>query len=146
MLGFTAKAQINDGASSTFVDITSPVMIGLPDMDVGEVERTPLDKTTNRYKEFRPTLIDAGTLKVEIYWSATEFSRIKGLIENGRLNQFKVIGPTVDDNGVAFTTPESFTFDGFFKKLSPGTYEREGIRVFSVEFKVSNAPTYTAST
>lgn len=141
MTGFNASASVNDGAADAFVEVDGTVMITLPEEELGEVERTTLKKT-NPTKTFAPTLIDGGNLKMEINWTSAQYSRFRTLQRARKLKTIRITGN--DQDGAGPGTPEQFEFDGFFKKLSPGSYEREGGRVFSVEFRV-NETRFTAS-
>lgn len=142
VIGFRAKASINDGESDAQQDIASLVTVTFPSPEAGEVEVTPLFQA-DFYRRFIPTLIDGGTVTVECYWTKALYSRILLLLRASKT----MLLTSPDEDGVTATlTPQTLTVTGFVKKVSAPRMAKDEAVVFSFDFRLSGVPTYGSGT
>lgn len=147
VIGFTAKLELNDGASNAFVVVDETTMITLPAQDVTTVETTYLGLSTP-YKTYTPGLTDSGTLSFECNYTKATYTRLQAV--RGKLKhttiippsgtnvEWKVTAPDEDAGGVG--TAQSFTMNGILTKLDL-SMEVEGVMRIKGEVKVSGAIT-----
>lgn len=147
VIGFTAKLELNDGASNAFVVVDEATTITLPAQDVTTVETTYLGLPTP-HKTYTPGLTDSGTLGFECNYAATTYNRlqaVRGYLKyttqippSGTAVQWKVTAPDEDAGGAG--TAQTFTMNGILTKLDV-SFEVEGVVKIKGEVKVSGAIT-----
>jgi hypothetical protein len=100
-IGYQAKLQINDGASSAFVDVADCMNFTLPKYVVDKVDVTTLGQSS-RVKSYIPGMVEPNQISVDAFWTPTSYSRVAGL--RGVSKSFKA---TMQD------TSTTYTFTGY---------------------------------
>jgi hypothetical protein len=87
-IGLSSKVEIDDGASSAFVEITNVTSLGCPDITLGMVESKRLN-ITNRTIRKVPAMFDRGEITITYEFSDTEKDRLDGLRDAVTEKSFK---------------------------------------------------------
>jgi hypothetical protein len=140
-IGFKAKVSVTDGVSDAATEFDGLSVVTLPSQEAGEVETTDHGQT-NYIKQFTPTLIDPGTLKIEIKASASNITRARALLRVPKT--WKVTAPQTTEFGA--TTPQSYSVSGWLKKIDEIPFEREGIVMVKIEVRVTSDWTVAGGT
>lgn len=137
VLGFGTKIKIGDGAGTaeTFTEI--PEIVGDikgPGLELGTTEVTP-HKDTDYYREFLPTLINAGVISFTINYVTgdTTHQAVKTDAENRTKRNFQIEWPDGEEN----------QFVGYITKFSKSAGLESAIAM-DVEITISGAVTDVA--
>lgn len=143
LIGFSAKLEVNDGASNAYQEVDETTMITLPSQDTTTIEASYLGMT-DPYKEFLPGLTDSGVLGFEANYSATVYSRLNDLLgklkhgnripATGTSVNWKVTAPDADAGGSG--SPQVFTMNGILTKLEV-SMEVEAVMKIKGEVKIN---------
>jgi hypothetical protein len=127
-IAYGAKLQINDGAGSSYQDVSNVTSISPPAAEVGTVESTHL-LSPARYKEYIAGLVEPGELQATLHYTTSEYSRLVAL--RGVSKTFKVI----------FNDDQNVTFAGFITKIEPTIGGPEELKTINFTVKVNGAIT-----
>jgi len=146
-IGFTAKLELNDGASNAYDVVAETTMITLPAQDVTTVETTYLGLSTP-HKTFTPGLTDSGVLSFECNFTEATYNRLQAV--RGKLKHTTIIPPSGTDVNWKVTAPDedaggagtamTFTMNGILTKLEV-SMEVEAVMKIKGEIKISGAIT-----
>lgn len=115
-LGFGTKIQVDDGASSAFVDLVEVTSITVPTGEDGRVEYSHLGQV-GRGKLYLPGLKEPGEVTVEQNATEAELVRLNTIKAAATTKNWKVILP----DGA------TFTFAGFISKMEVAADAGESI-------------------
>ena len=108
-------------------------MITHPGKERGEEEVTRHDSDQDDYMEYRPTLINPGSLKIELDYTPAQYARVNAMIESGEVKTWKLTDPG--------GSPTVYTFKAFLKKLDERTQEKDKQQTFKFEARCTGKPT-----
>lgn len=112
--------------------------ITVPESKTTAISATRLNQT-NRYKRYRPGLIDGGVLTFDGFFDKSDFTTLKGYEEAGTEFWIQIGIPEPDDA----THLSTWSAHGFVTSLGVGVEEDNGIMV-PVGFQINGKPQYTA--
>lgn len=132
-IGFQCGLSVNDGAADADTPFHDHATVTLPDLDI-----TVHEYATHGQEHFfwrnLPGMIKSGTLKVEMYYSAAQYTRVRTLAVGRAVKTWIVSQP---EHAAGEDDPQEFPIEGFISKLPGHTYERDGITMFSFELTPS---------
>lgn len=114
--------------------------ITIPESKTTSTSATRLNQT-NKYKRFRPGLVDPGNLTFDGFFDKTDFDTLKDFEEAGTEFWIEIAIPEPDSTSNVST----WSAHGFLVSLGTSVEEDNGIMV-SVGFQVNGKPQFVAYT
>jgi hypothetical protein len=128
-----ATLEINDGASSAYVEVTGVLTMTPPEEELGARDTTALDSTAGSRTKAPNSRSDPGTWQFTLWNSSTEKERLITLRANKTEKDYKVTWP----NGDIDVIPS------FINKVSSGEMGIEDQAKLTVSLTVTGAVTRT---
>ncbi len=128
-IGFTAKLEAGTGSSEALEIVSETAMIGVPPLEVGNVENVHLN-LVNGVKEHIPGLVNNGVMPFECNYDSAIYTKLAATKRT--VIPWKISSPTGEG--------QTFSFSGFLTKLDT-SFEPETLAKMKGEVQPAGAVT-----